>query len=343
MSLTLPGWILLLCLIGISAPLVIRLRFRGFQRVPLDVETVKAGLQDIGAQLKLGKLSEAEADAARLSLLARPRLSRAFGQDLWGAARTLVAPAAVFVLVACVGAALSYVEDHREVAGSAGTSTSSLSGSASEDEAVSHLADYARSIAAEKPEPSGASAKPLPDVNTMIERLAARLEASPDDIKGWRMLGWSYFHTGSYKQAAAAFARAVGLDPNSAELKLLYDEAKAKVSEGDPSKAALTPQAEAVAKADDGRTVERMAEVEAMPPLERDAAIRSMVDGLADRLETSPRDLEGWARLMRSRVVLGERELATTAFRKALEVFKDDAAASDKITAAAMELGLKLE
>jgi cytochrome c-type biogenesis protein CcmH len=68
-----------------------------------------------------------------------------------------------------------------------------------------------------------------------------------------------------------------------------------------------------------------------------------MVDGLADRLESSPRDVEGWTLLMRSRVVLDESEVAATAFRKALEVFKDDSAASDKITAAAIELGLKAE
>ena len=68
-----------------------------------------------------------------------------------------------------------------------------------------------------------------------------------------------------------------------------------------------------------------------------------MVDGLASRLESSPQDVDGWARLMRSRVVLGEREVAATAFRKALEVFKDDQAASGKITAAAIALGLKAE
>ena len=68
-----------------------------------------------------------------------------------------------------------------------------------------------------------------------------------------------------------------------------------------------------------------------------------MVDGLASRLESSPHDVDGWARLMRSRVVLGEREVAATAFRKALEVFKDDQAASGKITAAAIALGLKAE
>jgi hypothetical protein len=46
---------------------------------------------------------------------------------------------------------------------------------------------------------------------------------------------------------------------------------------------------------------------------------------------------------MRSRVVLGERDVAATAFRRALEVFKDDAAASGKVIAAARELGLKAE
>ena len=51
----------------------------------------------------------------------------------------------------------------------------------------------------------------------------------------------------------------------------------------------------------------------------------------------------GWIRLMRSRVVLGEEEVAATALRKALEVFVDDQAASGQILAAATELGLKAE
>ena len=157
----------------------------------------------------------------------------------------------------------------------------------------------------------------------MIERLAARLETTPEDIKGWRMLGWSYFNTGHYEQAATAYARAVELDPNSAELKGSYEEAKAKASSGN-LKTASSLQTEAVGKGGDGPGVEKITKSEATPPHETDAAIRSMVDGLADRLESSPRDVEGWTRLMRSRVVLGEREVAATAFRKALEVFKDD-------------------
>ena len=198
---------------------------------------------------------------------------------------------------------------------------------------LARLKDYTRSIGTEEPASTAAAGKLLPDVNTMIERLAARLETAPGDIKGWRMLGWSYFNTGRYEQAATAYARAVELDPNSAELKLAYEEAKAKASGQQPRP---TPSARMV-------TDKRREDAKRCLRTSDDAAIRSMVDGLADRLESSPRDVEGWTRLMRSRVVLGEREVAATAFRKALEVFKDDPAASGKITAAAIELGLKAE
>ena len=208
---------------------------------------------------------------------------------------------------------------------------------------LARLKDYTRSIRAEEPASVAAAGKLLPDVNTMIERLAARLETTPEDIKGWRTLGWSYFHTGRYEQAATAFARAVELDPNSAELKLSYEEAKAKASESNNLETASSLQSEAVGKGGDGLRVEKTTKSEAMPPRERDAEIRSMVDGLAGRLESSPRDVEGWTSLMRSRVVLGEREVAATVYRKALEVFKDDSAATGKIAAAAVELGLKAE
>jgi tetratricopeptide (TPR) repeat protein len=239
----------------------------------------------------------------------------------------LIVPAAVFLLVAGIGAAASfYMRDTPTAIGSRSHSEPS-------DEALARLKDYTRSIGTEKSTSVPAPGKLLPDVNTMIERLAARLETTPGDSKGWRMLGWSYFHTGRYKEAATALARAVELDPNSAELKLAYEQAKAKAS--------LQP--EAGDKGGDGLRVEKNPKSEAMPPHKDDAAIRSMVDGLSARLESSPRDIEGWTRLMRSRVVLGEKDAAATAFRKALEVFKDDRAATGRITATAIELGLKAE
>jgi tetratricopeptide (TPR) repeat protein len=269
------------------------------------------------------------------------------GQPPQGRARAWIVPAAIIVLVASGGAAISYLE--RPVNGPQGTGSfsASNSGSGPVDEALAQLADYTRSIGTEEPSSTGAAGKRLPDVNTMIERLAARLKTKPDDVKGWQMLGWSYFHTGHYEQAAAAYAKAVELDPSSAELKRSFEEAKAKASKGDDkgetSETASSSQTQAVGKGGDGSSVAKVAKSEAMSPHARDAAIRSMVDGLAARLERSPRDVEGWTRLMRSRVVLGEREVAVAAFRKALDVFKDDSTATNKVTAAAKELGLKAE
>jgi cytochrome c-type biogenesis protein CcmH len=264
--------------------------------------------------------------------------------NLAGATGTLMVAAAVFLLVAGIGAVATYVGDPPEATGSG--DTISLSGT--DSEMLARLTDYARSIGTEEPASLAAAGRLLPDVNTMIERLAARLAATPEDIEGWRMLGWSYFHTARYEEAATAYARTVELDPSSAELRLSYEEAKAKASESDnletaSSETASSLQTQAVGNGGDGLSVERIAKFEAMPPRERDAAIRSMVDGLADRLASSPRDVEGWTRLMRSRVVLGEKEVAAKAFRKALEVFNDDPAASGKIRAAAIELGLKAE
>ncbi len=45
--------------------------------------------------------------------------------------------------------------------------------------------------------------------------------------------------------------------------------------------------------------------------------IRSMVDRLADRLETQPDDLDGWLRLANAYTVLGERAAARSAYRRA--------------------------
>ncbi|WP_072394049.1 tetratricopeptide repeat protein [Hyphomicrobium sp. CS1GBMeth3] len=238
----------------------------------------------------------------------------------------MIAAAALFLLFAGVGAAMSYLRNAQQTTDMEDTDSALLA----------NLENYARSIETEKPAVvAAADENLLPDVNTMIGRLAARLEDAPQDVQGWRMLGWSYFNMERYQEAAVAYARAVELDPSSAELKLAYEEAKARVSEAARSGIAAPLQTGAVAK--------KAISSEEGPAHERDAAIRSMVDGLAYRLESSPRDVAGWTRLMRSRVVLGEMDVAATALRKALEVFKDDSASSGRIMAAALELGLKAE
>jgi cytochrome c-type biogenesis protein CcmH len=56
-----------------------------------------------------------------------------------------------------------------------------------------------------------------PSVDDVITRLEARLKAKPDDAEGWRMLGWSYFQTQRYAEAATALKEATKLDPSHAE------------------------------------------------------------------------------------------------------------------------------
>src|SRR5262245_61542183 len=258
-----------------------------------------------------GKFNEAEPVAARQAGRSPPRsLILKFRRDFSGLPGPLIVVAAVFLIIAGIGAATSYVRDAPKASGAGDTISVLLSRSQSTDEMLQRLADYSGSTETEDPA-SVAPDKLLPDVNTMIERLAARLKTAPEDIEGWRMLGWSYFQTGRYQQAATAYAKAVELDPSSAEFKRVYEDAKAKAAESDNLETASSLPTKAAGKSN-GASVDQIATSKAMLPNERDAAIRSMVEGLANRLERSPRDVEGWTLLMRSRVMLGEKEVAAT-------------------------------
>lgn len=73
--------------------------------------------------------------------------------------------------------------------------------------------------------PVGTTDKAVDDVDTMIGRLAARLDKNPQDGEGWRMLAWSYAMTGRPEQAIAPYKRALALLPNSALVHSGYGEA----------------------------------------------------------------------------------------------------------------------
>ena len=77
-----------------------------------------------------------------------------------------------------------------------------------------------------------------------------------------------------------------------------------------------------------------------LSPDERQAMIKSMVDGLAAKLATNPNDADGWMRLMRAQMVLGDTSGARAAYRTALRTFATDAAAIGQLTKAAQDLGL---
>jgi cytochrome c-type biogenesis protein CcmH len=277
----------------------------------------------------------------------------------------------------------------------------------------------------------------LDTVDEMIARLVARLNRSPADPEGWRMLGWSYFNTDRFAQSAAAYAKAIELDPVNADFRssrgealvraadgLVTDEARAvfeqvlwldakdprarffiglakeqngnklaalddwvailnetdssdtwvgdlvqRVTElgqeagvdvsarlrrreraGHGDSSGMLPQQEVPQQREQrapiavpnkgGPSVEDVREAEAMKPADRVAMIQAMLDRLASRLDQSPRDIEGWIKLMRSRQVLGQAEAAEQTLRSALDAFKDAPQEQERIYSAARELEL---
>lgn len=89
-----------------------------------------------------------------------------------------------------------------------------------------------------------------------------------------------------------------------------------------------------------GPSPEQMAAASSIPPGEQDKMIRGMVEGLAEKLRQNPKDADGWIRLMRSRLVLGETDAAEGAFRSGLAAFAGDSATQGRLRSAAAELGV---
>jgi cytochrome c-type biogenesis protein CcmH len=338
--------VLVLGLFFVAASAAVTLFFlqrKGLAGLQPDLADCKARLEAIGSRLKQGLLSESEADAERLALLAQMKAPRfELAQFLRGGPQALPVSAALFLFAAGLVATFAYW--------GSGTATArpgeAISYASADSDMGAQLADYIRSTgtqqASSTTETAPGTGELLPDVNVMIKRLEDRLKTTPDDVNGWQMLGWSYFNTERYKEAANAFEKALKLNPGSADIKRSYAEAKAKAA-GNDNWAAASPVQQGSA-ADGSAAVSGAAKPSApgaMSALDSADPIRGMVDRLAKRLESSPRDADGWIQLMRSRLVLGEQEVAQNALQKALEVFSDDPATKSRIASAAAELGLK--
>ena len=89
-----------------------------------------------------------------------------------------------------------------------------------------------------------------------------------------------------------------------------------------------------------GPTAEQLAAASSIPPSQQDEMVQGMVSRLAGRLKTNPKDADGWIRLMRARMVLGETDKASAALRTGKEAFKGDPAAQSRLDQAAAELGV---
>jgi cytochrome c-type biogenesis protein CcmH len=115
------------------------------------------------------------------------------------------------------------------------------------------------------------------------------------------------------RQRIAEAAASLGVDP-----------AGLKTSSGMPSQARVAETAQATANSS---------------PEERRAMILAMVGNLAARLEKEPDDVEGWARLGRSYMVLNQPDKAREAYAHALRLKPDDAVLKQAFEAAQSAAG----
>lgn len=128
------------------------------------------------------------------------------------------------------------------------------------------------------------------------------------------MLARSYASLGEKEKAAAAISDARAALAGNAAMLQLFNEAlqKVKIDEVASRASALpaSPATEQRAPVQGGNQTNEM--------------IRGMVARLAERLKKDGSDLDGWLQLMRSYVVLGERDKALSAAADARQAIGGD-------------------
>jgi cytochrome c-type biogenesis protein CcmH len=167
---------------------------------------------------------------------------------------------------------------------------------------------------------------------------AVKLEAGNTRARFYVGIGLE--QAGQRDEAKAAFEEIARLSPPDAPWMDLVNEHIAKNGRAPASGAA--PNADGAAPSDaPGPTAADVASAANLSQDDRQAMIRGMVDGLAARLEAEPSDIEGWKRLIRSYMVLGERDEAEAAVSRGLQVLPEGGEERKQLIALAQEVGLK--
>jgi cytochrome c-type biogenesis protein CcmH len=149
----------------------------------------------------------------------------------------------------------------------------------------------------------------------------AALASAPEMPQPQFFLGLAAEQRGDLDKARAIWTQLIEKSPNLSWAGMVREKLAGLSSKGGPDSA----PGQAIA---------------ALPQQEQQAAIRSMVDGLASRLAQNGNDIEGWLKLARAYTVLQEKDRAQQALTNARKAFSQDAAAQARIDALAHELGL---
>ncbi|MBX3568771.1 MAG: c-type cytochrome biogenesis protein CcmI [Rhizobiaceae bacterium] len=161
--------------------------------------------------------------------------------------------------------------------------------------------------------------------------LRRAIELDPANSKARFFLAVAMAQDGRLAEAKAAWqAMAAALPENDA----WRGAAENAVAEADRRLAAASP-AQQPAPGPTQQDIDAAAELSSQ---DRTAMIETMVAGLDARLRENPQDEEGWARLIRSYVVLGKSDEAGDALKRGVAAL--DGAAAARLTTLAASLGL---
>ena len=166
------------------------------------------------------------------------------------------------------------------------------------------------------------------DAKSAFERA---LVLEPRDLKAKFYIGIAAEQDGDRGRAAAIWNEMIDKAPAGAQWLPMVRDALARVGAGPPKTTATGPSTEDVAAAS------------TMSEKDRDEMIRGMVVRLADRLKENGSDVEGWQRLLRAYVVLGERDKAHKAAAEAKRALASDPDKLHRIEEMLKSLGLEAE
>ena len=160
------------------------------------------------------------------------------------------------------------------------------------------------------------------EAKTNFERAVA-LDAG--DVRARYFLGLAA-EQGGRRSGAAAIWRAMLVEAPDAPWAQFVREALARVEDATPPR---------------GPSQEDVAAATQMSPGQRDVMIRGMVERLSERLQREGSDVEGWLRLLRSYMVLGERDKANAAAAAARRALASEPDKLRKLDELAKGLGLE--
>ena len=219
-----------------------------------------------------------------------------------------------------------------------------------------------------------ADAEANKDLDALVFKVESHLSQNPSDALGWRALAPAYRALGRYDDSARAYAQALRLGKPEASLYADMGEVLVMDSQGIITRAASDAFLEALkldgrnpkaryyhglARLQEGKSEEALSiwqamikdapsdapwralieqEIARLGGAEQSRMIASMVDGLAERLARDGNDLDGWLKLARARLVLGETDKAKEALDRASALFGGDAQALARIEALRGEL-----